>query len=154
MKKILGLVIIAAGFAACTGKKEANPTQMLVPIDSFNAYKNSQAADTAKVVPVVAAPVKSSAGGTKSSQPVKSSGTTANSNQSAGSTSTGTNTTAAKKKGWSKAAQGATIGGVGGAIGGAIIGKGAKGAAVGAVIGATGGYIIGRKKDKKDGRVQ
>jgi len=47
------------------------------------------------------------------------------------------------------------IGGVGGAIGGAIISKKkGTGAVVGGVIGAAGGYIIGRSKDKKDGRVQ
>jgi len=58
------------------------------------------------------------------------------------------------KKGWSKAAKGATIGGAGGAILGAVINKKnrAVGAVVGGVIGAGGGYVIGRKMDKKDGR--
>ncbi len=56
-----------------------------------------------------------------------------------------------KKKGWSKAAQGAVIGGVGGAVAGAIISKKkGLGAVVGAVVGAAGGYIIGKNKDKKD----
>ena len=56
-----------------------------------------------------------------------------------------------EKKGWSKAAQGAVIGGVAGAVGGAIISKKkGVGAVVGAVVGAAGGYIIGKKKDKKD----
>jgi len=56
-----------------------------------------------------------------------------------------------KKKGWSKAAQGAAIGGVAGAVGGAIISKKkGVGAVVGAVVGAAGGYIIGKNKDKKD----
>ncbi len=56
-----------------------------------------------------------------------------------------------KKKGWSKAAQGAVIGGVGGAVGGAILSKKkGLGAVVGAVVGAAGGYIIGKNKDKKD----
>ena len=59
-----------------------------------------------------------------------------------------------KNEGWSKAAKGATIGGVGGAVAGAVIGKGAKGAAIGGIIGATGGYILGRKADKKSGRVE
>ena len=63
---------------------------------------------------------------------------------------TGTTTPAPVKKreGWSDAAKGATIGGVGGAVAGAVIGKGAKGAVIGGVIGAAGGYILGRKKDK------
>jgi hypothetical protein len=47
------------------------------------------------------------------------------------------------------------IGGVGGAIGGAIISKNkGAGAAIGGAVGAAGGYIIGRDKDKKDGRVK
>ncbi len=63
---------------------------------------------------------------------------------------TGTTTTK-QRDGWSKAAQGAAIGGVGGAIGGAILSrKKGQGAVIGGIIGAAGGYIIGRKKDKQD----
>ncbi len=58
-----------------------------------------------------------------------------------------------KKKGISDAGKGAIIGGVGGAVAGAVIGKNGKGAAIGAVIGAAGGYILGRKSDKKSGRI-
>jgi hypothetical protein len=47
------------------------------------------------------------------------------------------------------------IGGVGGAVAGAVISKKkGKGAIIGGVVGAAGGYILGRSKDKKDGRVQ
>jgi len=72
-----------------------------------------------------------------------------------GSTGTGTTTAPEKKKntGWSDAAKDATIGGVGGAVLGGVIGKGGKGAVIGGVIGAAGGYILGRKKDRKSGRV-
>jgi uncharacterized membrane protein len=59
-----------------------------------------------------------------------------------------------KKKGMSKAAKGAIIGGTAGAVTGGIITKSGKGAVVGGIIGAGTGYIIGRKQDKKDGRVQ
>ncbi|MGZ5191465.1 MAG: glycine zipper domain-containing protein [Flavisolibacter sp.] len=61
---------------------------------------------------------------------------------------------AKEKKGWSKAAKGAVIGGVAGAAGGAAIHKKNRvvGAVVGAVIGAGGGYAVGRGMDKKDGR--
>jgi len=59
-----------------------------------------------------------------------------------------------EKKGMSKAAKGAIIGGVGGAVVGGVATKSAKGAVIGGVVGATGDYIIGRNKDKKDGRVQ
>ncbi len=56
-----------------------------------------------------------------------------------------------EKKGWSKAAQGAVIGGAAGAVGGAIISKKkGVGAIVGGIVGAAGGYIIGKNKDKKD----
>ena len=61
----------------------------------------------------------------------------------------GTTVPAKKKGGWSDAAKDATIGGVGGAVLGGVIGKGAKGAVIGGVLGAAGGYILGRKKDKR-----
>jgi hypothetical protein len=55
----------------------------------------------------------------------------------------------AKKKGWSNAAKDAVIGGVGGAVAGAVISKKkGTGAVIGGIIGAAGGYILGRKKDK------
>lgn len=58
-----------------------------------------------------------------------------------------------QKKGWSKAAKGAVIGGVGGAVVGAVVSKKkVKGAVIGGVVGAAGGYILGRSKDKKEGR--
>ena len=58
------------------------------------------------------------------------------------------------KKGWSKAAKGAVIGGATGAAAGAVINKKnrAVGAVIGGVLGAGGGYVIGRDMDKKDGR--
>ena len=58
-----------------------------------------------------------------------------------------------KNTGWSDAAKDATIGGVGGAVLGGVIGKGGKGAVIGGVLGGVGGYIFGRKKDRKSGRV-
>ncbi|MFC4263124.1 YMGG-like glycine zipper-containing protein [Ferruginibacter yonginensis] len=85
--------------------------------------------------------------------------TTAPANTGEGTTASTGNTTATtpveapkKPTGWSEAAKGATIGGVGGAVAGAVIGKGGKGAIIGGVIGAAGGYILGRKADKKSGR--
>lgn len=52
------------------------------------------------------------------------------------------------KKGWSKKAKGAAIGGGAGVVGGAVVG-GTKGAVIGGVAGAAAGGLIGRKKDKK-----
>jgi hypothetical protein len=61
---------------------------------------------------------------------------------------------AKKKKGWSKTAKGAVIGGVVGAGTGAAVNKKnrAVGAVVGGVVGAGTGAIIGNELDKKDGR--
>ena len=60
----------------------------------------------------------------------------------------------AKKKGWSKAAKGATIGAGSGAILGAVINKRnrALGAVIGGVVGGGVGFGVGRSMDKKDGR--
>lgn len=64
----------------------------------------------------------------------------------------GSNDGTPPKKGWSRKAKGAAIGGGSGAAAGAIIaGKGdrGKGAIIGGAAGAVGGALIGRKKDKK-----
>jgi len=78
---------------------------------------------------------------------------TSSSNGSGVYNSTSTNT-AQQKKGWSKAAKGAVIGGAGGAVLGAVINKKnrAAGAVIGGVLGGAVGYGIGHGKDKKDGR--
>lgn len=58
-----------------------------------------------------------------------------------------------KKTGMNKATQGAIIGGVAGAVGGAVISKKkGLGAVVGGIAGAAGGYIIGKTMDKKDNK--
>lgn len=87
---------------------------------------------------------------TSSSSASSSSGNSAETGS--GETQTGSGTTA--KKGWSKTAKGAVIGGVVGAGTGAIVNKKnrAAGAVVGGVIGAGAGAIIGNEMDKKDGR--
>ena len=84
--------------------------------------------------------------------------TTSVSNHSSSSNTSNSNSTSSsgstQKKGWSKTAKGAVIGGVAGAAGGAIINKKnrAAGAVIGGVIGAGTGAVIGNQKDKKDGR--
>lgn len=59
-----------------------------------------------------------------------------------------------EKKGWSKTAKGAVIGGVVGAGTGAIVNKKNRvaGAVIGGVVGAGAGAVIGNEMDKKDGR--
>jgi len=53
-----------------------------------------------------------------------------------------------EKKGWSKKAKGAAIGGGAGVVGGALLG-GTKGAIIGGAAGTVAGGAVGRNKDKK-----
>ena len=166
-------------FAACKNNNQPETRNIQLLTDS-SAYQNNTSSDTSRMTQTnVTAPKEK-----ENVQPehVKPAGThkanpeTATSDHSGSASNQGTSTSdnsesasnsgtvsnsgetsapETKKKVWSKAAQGAVIGGVGGAVGGAIISKkkGA-GAAIGGAIGAAGGYIIGREKDKKDGRVK
>jgi len=152
-------------FSACKSNSKTETRDIQLLTDS-SAYNNNTFSDTSRLEesePVPAslseneARTRTRSTSTKArttssgtSTTAKSSGTVSNS----GSANTSTPTTT-EKKGWSKAAQGAVIGGAAGAVGGAIISKKkGTGAAVGAAVGAAGGYIIGRQKDKKDGRVK
>ena len=56
------------------------------------------------------------------------------------------------RKGMSKRAKGAIIGGGAGAIGGALIGHGVKGGLIGGALGAGAGYVIGNESDKNKSR--
>lgn len=56
----------------------------------------------------------------------------------------------AQDKGLSKQGKGAIIGGAGGAVAGALIGKDVKGAVIGGAIGAGGGYIIGNEARRRE----
>jgi len=107
---------------------------------------------TNTTTPPASVPVPSTT--TTTSNPVPSgTGTTPSTGTGTGTTpssTTTTTTTPAKNGGWSNAAKDATIGGVGGAVVGAVIGKGAKGAIIGGVLGAAGGYILGKKKDNNN----
>lgn len=142
MKKIT--IISAVFFASAaiffiTGCKDRTATQnKAVLIDSsgyaeFQAWKESQ-----KEV----APVAANKSAAKNQQVTMS------------STSSHEAKVSAKKKGWSKAAKYAVIGGTGGAVLGAVINKKSpvKGAVIGAVVLGGGGYIFGRSKDKQEGR--
>jgi hypothetical protein len=83
----------------------------------------------------------------------KKTSATASSNSSADNSSS-TSTQGEEKKGWSKTAKGAVIGGVVGAGTGAVINKKnrAAGAVIGGIIGAGTGAVVGNEMDKKDGR--
>jgi len=80
--------------------------------------------------------------------------TAGNSTTTTSSSTSESSNTAATKKGWSKTAKGAVIGGVVGAGTGAIVNKRnrAVGAVIGGVVGAGAGAVIGNQMDKKDGR--
>ncbi len=170
MKKILSVAIIALSLASCKSSTDdvANTKDIIILGDSSKLIPGSTLTDTALLIttnadgtttstavvpgekpkPVAPAP-KSVVTPRASTQ----SAATGNNNSNSGSSTASTRSTT-KKKGISKAAKGAIIGGVGGAVAGAVIGKNGKGAAIGAGVGAAGGYIIGRGKDKKDGRNQ
>jgi hypothetical protein len=141
-------------FAACKSKNDANTRNIQLLPDS-SAYNNNSNTDSIKMRENTEEagsrycyhPKESTTNQNVSEKTQSSSGTGTTSNNST------TTTQSTKKKGWSKAAQGAVIGGAAGAVGGAIIAKHkGTGAAIGAAVGAAGGYIIGRNKDKKDGR--
>ncbi len=157
------MIILTAGifFTACKSNKDADSKKDLILLQTDN---NSYLSDTGVNATTdvrsglvndntpKAAPVRSTVPAkttTSRNNNVSNSGSGSSSSSSNGSTVRNT-----QKKGISKAAKGAIIGGVGGAAAGAVIGKNAKGAVIGGVVGAAGGYIIGRNKDKKDGRVQ
>jgi hypothetical protein len=119
------------------------------PVVQYAAAAPVQKARKVYKTPVYKEPVSSSTTGTSASEqiPGRSEDVTMNSESA--------NTAEApEKKGWSKAAKGAVIGGATGAAAGAVINKKnrAAGAVIGGVLGAGGGYVIGRGIDKKDGR--
>lgn len=168
MKKIFIAIVTLSSFAACkSNKTDLETSKDVVLVDTTGMYKSNVLTDTGTMIvtqPINRQQVSNTAGNTNSTNtttrrrttsPRRSTVQTSNSTVNSGSnqtTSTG-QTTAPQKRGWSKAAKGAVIGGAGGAVTGAIISKNkAKGAIIGGVLGAAGGYIIGRDKDKKDGR--
>lgn len=157
MKKLVYILFITAGFAACKGKNTDMTNKEMVTL-SDPAYNSSYLTDTGAVANTedyTGGPVVSGkATVPERTAPPRSSGSGSSAGSSGGSSSQGStaNTGTTQKKGISKAAKGAIIGGVGGAVAGAVIGKNAKGAIIGGAVGAAGGYIIGRSKDKKDGR--
>lgn len=137
MKRILAIAAIAGTLVACKGNKTntAGNTMVLSAADSAKMKEFEQWKE-------------------RKEQPEKKTVVYRNVN-TAGTNNTSANAPATvQKKGWSKAAKGAVIGGVTGAAAGAVINKKnrAAGAVIGGAVGAGVGYGIGRAKDKKDGR--
>lgn len=165
MKKTFYILAVVAVFAACNRKSDLEAKKEIISLSDSTFYNSNYLTDTGAVSntedftggAVVSGKATVPARAAASSPRRRSSnGSYSNSNSTGNNSNSGTGTstsTTAPKKGISKAAKGAIIGGVGGAVAGAVIGKNAKGAVIGGVVGAAGGYIIGRKKDRNDGRV-
>lgn len=148
---ILAVVAVAAVLlTACNSNPKSASENMLTYEDTvgfaqFQAWK----AQNERMDPMYAS---SAAAPAKAAKPVARTSRTAPARTG---TMSSTSTNQAKtRKGWSKAAKYAVIGGAAGGIAGAVINKRNRpvGAVVGAVIGAGGGYVLGRSADKKDGR--
>lgn len=172
---LLGFAAISLFACNSNSKSNLDTKSDVLPTDTAGAYKANASADTARLTPIAPSErepkkvVTESKTTTKTVKPkVEHPATTSTVTHkdttitttvtpapapvttTDNTTATQTPAPAEKKKGWSSAAKGATIGGVGGAIGGAILSKKkGTGALIGAAVGAAGGYIIGRKKDKK-----
>ena len=138
MEKMLQCFMVALIFAACNSKTDLDTNKDVILTDTSGMYKSNIMTDTGSVI--------------ETSTLTNGNQNTAVANKRTTNTNRST-TTVTRRRGWSHAAKDATIGGVGGAVTGAIISKDkSKGAIIGGVLGATGGYIIGRSKDKKEGR--
>ncbi len=158
IKKISLPILFLFVFVSCKNNNDGNSRDIQLLPDS-SAYNNNSTTDSIKMreEKMAEAPgsyryhPKESVSHNTATE--KTSSTSGSGNVSNNSTTTTQSTQSTQKKGWSKAAQGAVIGGAAGAVGGAIVSKHkGTGAAIGAAVGAAGGYIIGRNKDKKDGR--
>lgn len=175
MKGILALMTVAVVFTACTDKQDmqaainaqmqaykdsirmAADTAGLAEFQQWKAYNemaNTQQYNQNMQYAAAAAPVATRAYAPARRTSSRSYSTRSRSTGYESGSMSSTSSNAAKKRGWSKAAKGAVIGGVGGAAVGAVINKKnrALGAVVGGVIGGGGGYVIGRQMDKRDGR--
>lgn len=152
-----------AGFAEFQNMKAMNE---LAPVEEPVQKEQIAAAPVKKATvtsvrkaskSVASAPKRvSTSSSSSNSESSSSSGSTVSTGSEGNGTGAGSGEVAqaSEKKGWSKAAKGAVIGGVTGAAAGAVINKKnrAVGAVIGGVIGAGGGYVLGRGMDKKDGR--
>jgi hypothetical protein len=161
MKKIIQCFMVASIFVACNSKSDLDTNKDVILVDTTGMYKSNMMTDTGSVIEtttltngnqnmaVANRPITNTNNNKTTTR--RSTTSTSNSNNS----NSGQTTTVNRKKGWSKAAKDATIGGVGGAVIGAVVSRNkVKGAIIGGVLGAGGGYILGRSKDKKSGRVQ
>ena len=159
MKKIVQCFMVASIFVACNSKSDLDTSKNVILTDTTGMYRSNILTDTGSVIQTTrltngnrntAVANRQTTHTNTNTRTVPRTTTRTVSNTSSGS---GQTTTVTRRRGWSHAAKDATIGGVGGAVTGAIISKNkGKGAIIGGVLGAAGGYILGRSKDKKEGR--
>ncbi|HUS01014.1 MAG TPA: YMGG-like glycine zipper-containing protein [Chitinophagaceae bacterium] len=166
MKKIIHCFMVASIFVACNSKTDLDAKKDVILTDTTGMYKSNMYTDTGTVIQTTTLTNgnrNTAVANTRATNTNRGTTSRTNNNRNvsgssgtAGTSNSGTGqTTTTRKKGWSKAAKGAVIGGASGAVVGAVISKNkGKGAIIGGVVGAAGGYILGRSKDKKDGRVR
>lgn len=164
MKKFLSIktlslvtltVIFAIMMTSCKSGIAPQPVASYdtVGLAAFQQWKFEQY-QAAMSAPVAVTPVTHTAVAKKKRVTSKSTGNYGSGSMSNTSTHTAETAPIVKKKGMSKAAKGAIIGGAGGAVLGAVINKRNRvaGGIIGGVLGGGVGYGIGRSQDKKDGR--
>jgi hypothetical protein len=161
MKLVSSLFVLTVFVTSCQDSAEKTSVTPLLKSDtSFVVGPELPVNDSQAVVQSTKEEKKVTSNANSKSTKRTSSNSQADENtsspSSAGTTTAenGNSNETAKKKGWSKTAKGAVIGGVVGAGTGAIINKKNRGAGavIGGVIGAGAGAVIGNEMDKKDGR--
>ena len=160
--------MVAASFVACKSKTDLDANKNVILVDTTGMYKSNMMTDTGSVIETTTLTngnqnravanqryTNTNRSTSTSNNRTSHVGSGSSSNTSNNNNTSSSTTTTRRKRGWSKAAKDATIGGVGGAVIGAVVSKNkVKGAVIGGVLGAGGGYILGRSKDRKSGRVQ
>ena len=164
MKQVSIVLLAIIVFSSCKRKDSLETDKNIVIMTDTSKAAGSYLNDTgmakmpvavAPPVPAAVAPTRRTTNTTRSRSNTRYGNSNSSRNNSTVNNSGSGNypTQPARRRGMSKAAKGAIIGGVGGAVIGGVIGKNAKGAIIGGAAGAAGGYILGRSKDRKDGRV-
>ena len=147
MKKALNILITAFVLTACNNRSNLETDKNMLMSDTSKMYNSSILTDTGSVIQATSLNNDQNFVPAANRTPVY---TNRNSNSVRRHTAS---TRYARRRGWSHAAKDATIGGVGGAITGALISRHhGSGALIGGLLGAGGGYLIGHGKDKREGR--
>ena len=162
MKQLSIILLATIVFTSCKRKDNLQTDKNIVIMTDTSKAAGSYLNDTGLAKkPVAVAPVAAAPSPTRRTTSIRRHSNTRYGNSSTTNNNSTVNNSGsgnypaqpARRRGISKAAKGAIIGGVGGAVIGGVIGKNAKGAIIGGAAGAAGGYILGRSKDRKDGRI-